>query len=124
MIEILDTLQFGTERVASIAIDNGGPRYFWEVGGLPIEGDLQPVLDARFDELWAGASAAAEPVPAVISLRGEAKQFLRDNPQARLLIELDGPDLEAAIENRTSAQETLLLKTLAFAVRFLYESLN
>lgn len=50
----------------------------------------------------------------------EAKQFLNDNPNARLLLELSPEDLETTIENRTAGQETLLLKTLAFAVRYLY----
>lgn len=53
-------------------------------------------------------------------IRQEAKNFIADNPAALQLIEL-GPDtLESAIENRTAGQETLLLKTLAFAVRVLY----
>ncbi len=57
-------------------------------------------------------------------LRDEAKQFLVDNPAARAIIDLDGPALESAIETRTAAQETLLLKTLSFAVRFLFESVR
>lgn len=57
-------------------------------------------------------------------LRDEAKQFLVDNPTARAIIDLDGAALEAAIETRTAAQETLLLKTLAFAVRYLFESVR
>ncbi len=57
-------------------------------------------------------------------LRDEAKQFLADNPAAKAIIDLDGPALETAIETRTAAQETFLLKTLAFAVRFLFESVR
>ena len=59
-----------------------------------------------------------------VDLRKEARQFLIDNPQAKAIIDLSRADLEAAIQNRTAAQETLLLKTLAFAVRYLYESVR
>lgn len=57
-------------------------------------------------------------------LRDEAKQFLTDNPTAKAIIDLDGAALETAIENRTASQETLLLKTLVFAVRYLFESVK
>ena len=57
-------------------------------------------------------------------LRDEARQFLTNNPTAKAIIDLDGPALETVIETRTAAQETLLLKTLAFAVRFLFESVK
>lgn len=57
-------------------------------------------------------------------LRDEAKQFLVDNPTAKAIIDLDGAALEAAIETRTAAQETLILKILAFAVRFLFENVK
>jgi hypothetical protein len=57
-------------------------------------------------------------------LRDEAKQFLADNPAAKAIIDLDGAVLETTIETRTATQETLLLKTLAFAVRFLFESVR
>lgn len=52
--------------------------------------------------------------------RQEAKQFVNDNPGALQLLELSPDDLESAIENRTANQETLLLKTLSFAIRFFY----
>lgn len=50
----------------------------------------------------------------------EAKNFLADNPAAMQIIELAPNDLEAAIENRNANQETLLLKTLSFAIRVWY----
>jgi len=63
---------------------------------------------------------ASDITDTVFTIRQEAKSFIDDNPAAKQLITL-GPDaLEAAIENRTANQETLLLKTLSFAVRLLY----
>jgi len=95
--------------------------YLWGVGGLPLEGDLQPILDSRESELWAAASAAGNIVPAEVTAKREARQFMVDNPNAKLLIELGIADLESAIEGRSAGDETLLLKTLAVAVRYLYE---
>lgn len=117
-----DGLDGSTKRHAEISITDGADTYLWNVGGLPLTGDLQQILDARETELWAAASAAAIPVPTETTYKQEAKQFLADNPNAKLLLELDPATLETTIENRTAGQETLLLKTLAFAVRFLYEA--
>lgn len=50
----------------------------------------------------------------------EAKNFLDANPAAIQIIELGPDDLESAIENRNASQETLLLKTLSYAVRVFY----
>jgi len=58
------------------------------------------------------------------TIRQEAKNFVADNPGALQLIDLGPDDLEAAIEGRTAAQETLLLKTLSFAIRLLYVELQ
>lgn len=49
-------------RHADIIISDGNDSYLWGVGGLPLEGDLQAILDARFDELWAAASVRRRPV--------------------------------------------------------------
>lgn len=51
----------------------------------------------------------------------EARQFLQENPNARLLLALPPAELETAIEDRTAGGETLLLKTLAFGIRYLNE---
>ena len=56
-----------------------------------------------------------------LTAKQEARQFLQDNPNARLLLSLPPAELETAIETRTAGGETLLLKTLAFAVRYLNE---
>ena len=108
-------------RLANIIISSGGASYLWRVGGLPLSGDLQLILDGREPELWAAATVQAEPVPSDIVAKQEARQFMADNPNAKLLIELGVSELESAIENRSAASETLLLQTLAVAVRFLYE---
>lgn len=85
--------------------------------------DNQAAAQAAID---AGSLAASETEnqARTVDLRKEARQFLVDNPQAKAIIDLSRADLEAAIQNRTAAQETLLLKTLAFAVRYLYESVR
>jgi hypothetical protein len=48
-----------TTRHAEIIITSGGSdSYLWSVGGLPAEGDLQAILEAREAELLAAAIAA------------------------------------------------------------------
>ena len=85
--------------------------------------DNQATVNAAID---AGqvADSNTENTAKTRDLREEAKQFLADNPQAKAIIDLSGPALEAAIENRTEAQETLLHKTQAFAIRYLFESVR
>lgn len=85
--------------------------------------DNQATVDAAID-VGTVAGSERENNAKTRDLRDEAKQFLIDNPQARAIIDLPGPDLESVIENRTAGQETLLLKTLAFAVRYLFESVR
>lgn len=109
-------------RIASIVIGNTIDSYFWEVGDLPKEGNLQPILDAREDQLLDAAQANGDTFDPLDSrwVRYEVRQFLIDNPNAKLLIKLEPNDLETMIENRNANQETLLLKTLSFATRYIY----
>lgn len=57
MIKILD-IQFKTirfeniSRHADIIISDGTTHYYLNVGGLPLTGDLQPILETREVELW------------------------------------------------------------------------
>ena len=111
-------------RYCNVVISNEDIQFLLSVGNLPTEGDLQPVLDGREAELWATASQKGNDVPLHLTFKQEAQQFLVDNPAAKALLELNLADLEAAIENRTADQETLLFKTLAVGVRFLYEGLQ
>lgn len=126
MITIIKTIKttddLGTTRAATIVIDNGIDSYFHIVGGLPGTGDLQPILDAREAQLFSAAQTNGDVFNSLDArwVKYETKQFLNDNPAAIQLIELSPDDLELAIENRTAGQETLLLKTLSFAIRFLY----
>lgn len=102
-------------------IVEGGPESK-VVGGLPSSGDLQPILDAKEGELFDAAQINNDVFSRLDHrwVRYEAKVFIQENPNARLLLSLELADLEATIENRTENQETLLLKTLSLAVRFLY----
>lgn len=69
MIEIIEiTTLIDTEtgqavsRAVQIVISQNGTAYLWNIGGLPLIGDLQAILDAREAELWAVASAAGRMV--------------------------------------------------------------
>lgn len=93
--------------------------------GTLVENELQAYFDTQESKLWQIAQIKQYPVYRLgLKAKSEAKQFVLDNPNALQLIELAPDDLELAIENRTAGQETLLLKTLAFAIRFLYDEMK
>jgi hypothetical protein len=69
MIEIVNTFMVRNpegqivSRACEIIISNGGGQsYLWSVGGLPLEGDLQAILNAREAELFAAAQAGGRVV--------------------------------------------------------------
>lgn len=51
MIKIIEERTYQA-RHANIIISDGIDHYYLGVGGLPLEGDLQPILDARETNLW------------------------------------------------------------------------
>jgi len=64
MINILETVtvldpdtQAPLHRAVKIIVSKNNSAYEFHVGGLPLSGDLQAVLDGRFDELWSAAEA-------------------------------------------------------------------
>jgi len=71
MIEIIETRIIGNIRAVDIIITNAGQSYFYRVGSLPIEGDLQTVLEAREAELWPLAQADAQPVSRLYAVTRE-----------------------------------------------------
>lgn len=66
MIQILSigisTTDIGQCRHADIIISDGDTAYLWAVGGLPVEGDLLTILEAREAELWLAAREASRVV--------------------------------------------------------------
>lgn len=69
MIEIIETAIINNPdtnqpqaRAVEIVISQNGTAYLWTIGGLPLAGDLQTILDAREAELWTVASAAGRMV--------------------------------------------------------------
>lgn len=49
-------------RAVEITVSDGINTYLWRVGGLPLEGNLQAILDAREAELWTVAQAGGRTV--------------------------------------------------------------
>ena len=90
MITILETQTINDpitgeplHRAVKISITNNGQSCLWHVGGLPFGGDLQSILDARFEELWIAASEKAIPTPTaeVFHLPIIAPDFLVATPK-------------------------------------------
>ncbi len=66
-IEILNTQTQTFEgqphsRYVEIIITSGPTSYQWSVGGLPLTGDLQTILEANEAELFTAASVVGKPV--------------------------------------------------------------
>lgn len=100
-------------------------------GTVRIARTSQTLLETETPEDWLAANQVeaqalidAGTGGIAFTIKEEARNFIDDNPNAKLLIELGPNDLESAIDTRTAGQETLLLKTLSFAVRFLYASIK
>jgi hypothetical protein len=125
-----------TIKIRNINIDEDDSTHFWfQIHGPDsTNGTVRiAVVDetGQLPEDWLAANLAAAQImidggdtAGTFTAKQEAKNFLADNPSAEALIGLGPNDLELAIEGRTAAQEDLLLKTLSFAVRFLYASLQ
>lgn len=62
MIEIIEMRVLGETRAVDFVITNGGQSYFYQLGGLPLEGDLQAILDSQEAELWTRAQANGQTV--------------------------------------------------------------
>lgn len=120
-------------KIRGIPREEAGTWHFQIYGPDSTDGTvrLAAVESAEPPEEWLAANGAEAQALVdggvgdnVFTIRQEAKNFVADNPNALQLIELGPNDLEAAIEGRTAGQETLLLKTLSFAIRLLYAELQ
>lgn len=87
----------------------------------------QIVSEGQNPSDWVSANLAAaqnlidtEGVITAFTLKEEGRIFLQENPQAEGLLDLGYNSLHTAIENRNQAQETLLLKAYAHAIRYIY----
>ncbi len=115
------TITGETYQHAEFIISDGVDKYSWRRGSIPLGVDVQDFLDSKAPELWDGAMAKGEPVPAEVTFKEELRQFINDNPQAKLLVTLDYQDLLNAIASRTANQETLFLQLVALWMRYQYE---
>lgn len=61
-IEILEVKLNQDTRAVDIIITSGPNSYLWSVGGLPLTGDLQAILDAREAELFTQAQVGGRVV--------------------------------------------------------------
>lgn len=105
-------------------------------GYVVLTGDLARLVDTPGFGGWVIDGQVVDPldtltpyptyddVPKRYRAKVEAQEFVKNHQNARGLIDLDPASLEAAIESRNASAETLLLKTLTFAVRYLYATVD
>lgn len=135
-IEILETRVVNdpagqpTTHHADIIITSGPNSYLLGVGGLPLTGDLQAILDAREGELWTSAEAMGRAVPSGTQMQSGARAWFAANSGALALFDLSISELETEINNLVDAllplataanrtKQKRLLTGLAIAVRVL-----
>ena len=117
----------GQYRHCVIIIDDTVDSYVLNVGELPLTGDLQTILDARFDELWAVAVAKNEEPGTVILYTSEGKQWFIDHPNAQQLFDLAMADIDtkvaawdlSSIPNPARNEIKLSIRALICTVRIL-----
>lgn len=121
--QIITTVEGVTTRHCDIIISQNGVSYLWAVGGLPLEGDLQAILNAREAELWAAAQVNGK---LLSTTEKEAKQapaigrnYFASHSAAVAFVRLSPSEQEAQIDAMTTAQMKTLLKYLTIAVSML-----
>lgn len=72
-VKTIDDLDGSTARHADFYISDDTDTYAWSRGGLPEAGDVQTLLDAEADALWAKAAANG----ATVTTTQTAKQSIR-----------------------------------------------
>ena len=104
-----------TSKTVQIIITNAGQSYTWYVGGLPLTGDLQPILDARFDELWRAASERAIPVPTseIFQVPIIAPDFIVQTPKINDDPEKALDEAVAEMKKGEGTEKSLALMTLS-----------
>jgi hypothetical protein len=123
-----------TIKIRNASADDGETYFFQIYGPDTIDGTVRLAAASsvrQTPEEWLAASQTeaqalidAGTGGSAFTIRQEAKIFLEANPNARLLIELGPAALEASIGSRNAAAETLLLKALSYAIRFLYATIG
>lgn len=105
MITILSTRTINIEgiapfRHADIIISDGQQSFSLGVGGLPLDGDLQPILESRFDELWLAAieKNIVPPTEIVYKVAVHAPDFVVSAPPIN-------PDPELALKEAIREME-------------------
>lgn len=111
-IEILTTRIIETEetttRYVEIAISDNGNTYLWSVGGLPTEGDLQTILDAREVELLQAASNTGQANTPELTERRDFSGLEQDITNELVWI----GDTLATIDTMTQAQVRNVVKRI------------
>jgi hypothetical protein len=114
MIEILsvqshtEPLTGETFRHVEIIISDNGNAYLWAVGGLPAEGDLQAILDAREVELLQAASNTGQANTPELTERRDFSGLEQDINNELVWI----GDTLATIDTMTQAQVRNVIKRI------------
>lgn len=100
-IEIVNTATIEDARQVTIILTTNGNSYLWNVGGLPLVGNLQTILEGREAELLA-AILAAGMVANVAEIEvertpGAVRAWFTANPSAKLIWSMTVAEVVAEI---------------------------
>lgn len=127
-VKIIPGIEGGeaTKNVSVLITNNGDPnKYILSVGGLPMEGNLQPILDAQADQLWNEAVNTNVIAGEVELALAAGIDWFNANPATKILFTNSIASLEteintlvdAVIPSASAANRTKMKKMLvAFAV--------
>lgn len=107
-IEILSIQTIEDTRFCTIVITNNGNSYLWTVGGLPLAGNLQTILDAREAELLQAVSNAGQANVPEIEERRDFSGLEQDIANELVWI----GDTLATIDTMTQAQVRNVVKRI------------
>jgi hypothetical protein len=111
-------------RAVSIFITDDTDAYTYDVGGLPLTGDLQAILDGMEADLWPEAQANGVIATPKDYAKVDRLVYLVQNPGAKAIFDLDSAEMQtqvnalvdAIIPAASAANRTKLKRVLAVGI--------
>jgi hypothetical protein len=84
-------------RTANIYLTDGSSAFMYNIGGLPLEGDLQTVLNGMEAELWAAAVTEGRLPTPKEAAKADRLIYLTANPGSKQIFTLSLADVELQV---------------------------
>jgi hypothetical protein len=112
------------ERAANIYITDGASTYMSNVGAIPLDGDLQTILDGMEAELWTTAVAEGRLPTPKEAAKADRLVYLAANPGSKQIFTLSLADVQTQVDAlvdglvplATAANRTKLKRVLTVGI--------